>query len=165
MSCLLALTHTASPKKCVHSFVSFCFAVVILPVLVVSHDVFFLILHQNFTGTGAVVSLPQLNNSDPQNMDRMKLYLTTAILKLFAYFLGFILPYSFCLEKRHHILIGHQPADIMIWYIQLGTSIQNCQIFTYTVGHNGCNISIFVDTGEDTVLHPCYVIHTWNVQI
>ena len=72
-----SLTDTVYPKKYAHGFVVLCFVVVMQSFIMNSHEVF-IHFHQGcFTGTGAIVRLPQCQWSKPDGYGKISLCITT----------------------------------------------------------------------------------------
>ena len=71
-------THcTVYPKKYAHGFVVLCFVVVTQSFIMNSHEVFNHIRQGCFTGTGAIVRLPQCQWSKPDGYGKISQCLTT----------------------------------------------------------------------------------------
>ena len=76
--CHILHTTTVYPKKYAHGFVVHCFVVVMQSFIMNSHEEFIHIHQGCFTGTGAIVRLPQCQWSKPDGYG-----------KISAYFLGY----------------------------------------------------------------------------
>ena len=68
---------TVYPKKYAHSFVVLCFVVVMQSFIMNSHEVFIHIHQGCFTGTGAIVRLPQCQWSKPDGYGKISQCITT----------------------------------------------------------------------------------------
>ena len=68
---------TVYPKKYAHGFVVLCLVVVMQSFIMNSHEVFVHIHQGCFTGTGAIVRLPQCQWSKPDGYDKISQCITT----------------------------------------------------------------------------------------
>ena len=80
---------TVYPKKYAHGFVVLCFVVVMQSFIMNSNEVFIHIHQDCFTGTGAIVRLPQCQWSKPDGYGKISQCITTTKQKPCAYFLGY----------------------------------------------------------------------------
>ena len=71
------LRDTVYPKKYAHGFVVLCFVVVMQSFIMNSHEVFIHIHQAYFTGTGAIVRLPQCQWSKPDGYGKISQCITT----------------------------------------------------------------------------------------
>ena len=69
--------HTVYPKKYAHGFVVLCFVVVMQSFIMNSHEVFIHIHQGCFAGTGAIVRLPQCQQSKPGGYRKISQCITT----------------------------------------------------------------------------------------
>ena len=95
---------TLYPKKYAHGFVVLCF-VVMQSLIMNSHEVFIHIHQGCFTGTGAIVRLPQCQWSKPDGYGKISQCITTtkhSKAKTVCIFLGIYC--SFHLMRRGHII-------------------------------------------------------------
>ena len=69
--------YTVYPKKYAHGFVVLCFVVVMLSLIMNSHEVFIHIHQGCFAGTGAIVRLPQCQWSRPDGYGKISQCKTT----------------------------------------------------------------------------------------
>ena len=69
--------YTVYPKKYAHGFVVLCFVVVMQSFIMNSHEVFIHIHQGCFSGTGAIVRLPQCQWSKPDGYGKISQCITT----------------------------------------------------------------------------------------
>ena len=74
---MLPHPHTVYLKKYAHGFVVLCFVVVMQSFIMNSHEVFIHIHQGCFTGTGAIVRLPQCQWSKPDGYGKISQCITT----------------------------------------------------------------------------------------
>ena len=74
---LLGASITVYPKKYAHGFVVLCFVVVMQSFIMNSHEVFIHIHQDCFSGTGAIVRLPQCQWSKPDGYGKISQCITT----------------------------------------------------------------------------------------
>ena len=89
---------TVYPKKYAHGFVVLCFVVVMQSFIMNSHEVFIHIHQGCFSGTGAIVRLPQCQWSKPDGYGKISQCITTtkhSKAKTLCIFLGI-----YCISKR-----------------------------------------------------------------
>ena len=121
------LTHsqllcTVYPKKYAHSFVVFCFVVVMQSFIMNSHEVFIHIHQGCFAGTGAIVRLPQCQWSKPDGYGKISQCITTtkhSKAKTVCIFLGIYCIYSisqicllFCFDI---VSCGYGISCLLMW--------------------------------------------------
>ena len=73
----IQMASTVYPKKYAHGFVVLCFVVVMQSFTMNSHEVFIHIHQGSFTGTGAIVRLPQCQWSKPDGYGKISQCITT----------------------------------------------------------------------------------------
>ena len=117
-----SMPFTVYPKKYAHGFVVLCFVVVMQSFIMNSHEVFIHIHQGYFTGTGAIVRLPQCQWSKPDGYEKISQFITTtkhSKAKTVCIFLGIyctsanVDPHDCC----NVALLGH--SDLMKWWWQL----------------------------------------------
>ena len=102
---LSSQSYTVYPKKYAHGFVVLCFVVVMQSFIMNSHEVVIHIHQGCFTGTGAIVRLPQCQWSKPDGYGKISQCITTtkhSKAKTVCIFLGI-----YCRERLKHKTCDH----------------------------------------------------------
>ena len=143
----LYAVYTVYPKKYAHGFVVLCFVVVMQSFIMNSHEVFIHIHRGCFTGTGAIVRLPQCQWSKPDGYGKISQCITTtkhSKAKTVCIFLGIYCNRMMC--ERHWemawsgisvmelllIILGNTPLVFGKWDQPTLSSLRAPQIVSMT---------------------------------
>ena len=102
--------YTVYPKKYAHGFVVLCFVVVMQSFIMNSHEVFIHIHQGCFSGTGAIVRLPQCQWCKPDGYGKISQCITTtkhSKAKTVCIFLGIYCMQCFTVIKHQHAYITY----------------------------------------------------------